>query len=183
MIHARVGHQPAITARDGDGLVELQRFRNRIRDAFVADRRGERQRLRERNPEQLAQPQVRDVAIAPGLDYHGALVVACDPRAEQIKLRRGSHGARDGRLLQRPLRLHERAVLDLHQRAARDGVEVGLRDIERDLRARGIEPDIRRRARRGRALRGGAHAPGGEQILRERDAEDHRVRCGENLLK
>ena len=94
-----------------------------------------RQRIVERDLEQLLEAQVGDVAIAPRLDERRPLVVARDLRAQQVELRHVADLAPELRLLEHELGLRERRLRDRDETVGERRVEVGLGDVELHLRA------------------------------------------------
>jgi hypothetical protein len=93
--------------------------------------------------EQLLEAQVGDVAVTLARDQHRALVVARDGGAQQVELALVADAARDSGLPEQFLGLGEGGVGDGDEAIREHGVEVGLRDVERELGALRAEIDFR----------------------------------------
>ena len=147
---------------------------------IITNGRGELQRSRERQVEQLLESQVGRGARAARLDHERLLVVACDPRTQQIELGGRADLACDLRLRERALGEHERAVGDREELVGGDRVEVGLRGVEHRLSLGRCVRDVGRRARGigAGALRG--KAPRRVQILRRAQRDGEGVWRGED---
>jgi hypothetical protein len=132
---------------------------------LVRQRRGQGERLVRREVEELLETQVRQVALGAALDDHGPQVVARHLGAQQVELRLVPHLPRQLRLPQRGLRLRQRGLGDVHQLVGEPGVEVGLRHVQRQLRALRGQGDLGHAARRLRDAGAGLHGPAVEGVV------------------
>ena len=172
--HGRASRGGRIACRDaGLGVCTRRRVRrDDPRDGGrLVDGGREQERCVERQIEQLLEPQIRHSAIAAPSDEHGTLVVAGHRGAEQIELAQIPHLSRDRGLTQEFLRLRERRVRDDDEAVGEHRVEVGLRHVERELRALRTEIDLR-----GPLLRVGGGGLSGDastrvDALRQREPE------------
>jgi len=132
----------------------------------------QRDRIRGWNLEQLLESEVRDVAIATGLDQRGALVVPRNLRAQEIELGHVADLFPELRLLQDTLRLLQRRFCNGHETIGERSVVVRLRDVELGLCPLRFDLDGRRALlrRRGAVQAGNAsaaeHVPPGVQAER-----------------